>query len=353
MEKPTVSVVIPTYNRGGCVCRAVDSVLGQTYQDYEIVVVDDGSTDDTRDQLSRYGDRIRYAWKSNGGAGSARNEGLRQARGRYIAWLDSDDVWLPFKLDLQMQVFEQLPDVQLVSSDLSTLTEAGEVVSSYAAEYFHAYRRYGSNLDNIYAQTTTLDCNVEIYGTPVANVKVHTGNIYEKMIWGNLLGTPTIVFERDLVQEVGMFDESLPCFEDYEFHLRMCKVAKVGYIDLPTMIYDSIGPDRLSHDSEETLISQQLLLLRLIRKIAQWDPELLERYPSWYDQCLARSHVNLADCLALRDRPAALTHWRTALRLDPVAALSPRVAARVLLPRVIVQLLCKAKAALTDGNDRD
>jgi glycosyltransferase involved in cell wall biosynthesis len=345
-KQPSVSVIIPTYNRGYCVCRAIDSVLKQTYRDYEIVIVDDGSVDDTRERVAQYGDAVRYLRKPNGGAGSARNEGLRHARGRYVAWLDSDDVWSPWKLDLQMQVFQRLPDVKLVCSDFSAVDKAGRLTPSYIMKYYHAYRHYKNDLYNVYEWSVLLDYEEEIHGRAKQSVNVYVGNIYEKMIWGNLIHTSTIVFKRELVDIVGLFDESFDTCEDYDFHLRVCKEAYVGYLDLPTTLYRRGTPDQLTNNSEDALLRQYTVLLRMIQSVAQRDPPLVTRYPKWLDHWLGKSHAELADLLALRNPPAALDHWRTALHHAPLLALSPRVLARVLFPKVIVRLVVAAKARL-------
>ncbi|MBM2835200.1 MAG: glycosyl transferase [Candidatus Brocadiaceae bacterium] len=99
-ENVQVSVVIPTYNRAPYVIMAIESVLAQSYQDYEIIVVDDGSTDGTRDVLEPYRDRIRYMYQDNKGVSAARNTGIQESRGEWIAFLDSDDEWLPNKLEI-------------------------------------------------------------------------------------------------------------------------------------------------------------------------------------------------------------------------------------------------------------
>ena len=106
----SVSVVIATYNRSGVIGRAIESVLAQTYKDFEIVVIDDGSTDSTRDVVTAYGDRVRYYYQQNTGNYPARNRGIREARGRWIAWLDDDDQWHPDKLALQVEKIKQLPE---------------------------------------------------------------------------------------------------------------------------------------------------------------------------------------------------------------------------------------------------
>ena len=99
MKKPLVSVIIPTYNSAGYIEEALESVFEQTLQDFEIIVVDDGSTDGTGEVLRKYGDRIRYIYQENNGPASARNGGIRVARGEYIAFLDADDLWVSTKLE--------------------------------------------------------------------------------------------------------------------------------------------------------------------------------------------------------------------------------------------------------------
>ena len=125
---PRVSVIIPTYNRLDYVQEAIDSVLAQTYTDYELIVVDDGSTDGTGDTLkARYGDRIRYLWQENQGWPAARNHGVSIAQGEYIAQLDSDDLWLPEKLVRQVPVLDACPEAVLVFSHVMQIDAEGGV----------------------------------------------------------------------------------------------------------------------------------------------------------------------------------------------------------------------------------
>ena len=111
---PQVSVLIIAYNKAGTLAAAIESVLRQTYSDFEILVIDDGSTDDTAERVKPYQDRIRFIRKPNGGTGSARNLGIAEARGRYVAFLDGDDLWLPKKLEIQMAAFEREPQILAV-----------------------------------------------------------------------------------------------------------------------------------------------------------------------------------------------------------------------------------------------
>ncbi len=114
MNTPVVSVVIATYNKADTIRAAIDSVLNQTYRNFEVLVVDDGSTDETAPRIRDYGDKIRYLPKKNGGTGSTRNLGIEQARGEYVAFLDGDDLWLPQKLELQVAAFEREPGLSAV-----------------------------------------------------------------------------------------------------------------------------------------------------------------------------------------------------------------------------------------------
>lgn len=123
MSNPKVSVVIPTYNRVGCIGNAINSVIAQTYTECEIIVVDDGSTDDTRQVLARYGSRVRYIYQENAGVSAARNLGVHHAKGELIAFLDSDDQWEPEKLERQLPLMDN-QDVVLSATNWSYASTA-------------------------------------------------------------------------------------------------------------------------------------------------------------------------------------------------------------------------------------
>ena len=124
---PVVSVVIVTYNKAETLGPAIESVLRQTYTHFEILVVDDGSTDSTADRVKAFGNRVRYLWKENGGTGSARNLGIAQAQGQYVAFLDGDDLWLERKLELQLAAFEREPGIVGTQASAFCVNEKLEV----------------------------------------------------------------------------------------------------------------------------------------------------------------------------------------------------------------------------------
>ena len=123
---PTVSVIIPTFNRAEFICSAIKSVLKQTYSDFELIVVDDGSTDDTGLRVRQLNDsRLKYIWQPNHGRSHARNRAILEAKGSFIAFLDSDDLYLPEKLALQVDYFNQHPEVSMIYTSAYCINEAG------------------------------------------------------------------------------------------------------------------------------------------------------------------------------------------------------------------------------------
>jgi len=195
---PQVSVIIPTYNRAQYVCEAIDSVLAQTYRDLEIIVVDDGSTDNTREVLGKYDDQVRYIYRENGGPSAARNTGLGHARGEYIAFLDSDDLFLPGKLEVQLKGFDQFPKVGMVYSK--------------SLPFHSTFNIADRCLDS------------------VGHITFQIHDIFEDML---LLrkGPNTIepLVRRDCFSQVGNFDEQLVVGEDSNMWLRVIAHYPVAF----------------------------------------------------------------------------------------------------------------------------
>lgn len=180
MTAPLVSTVIPSYNYGRFVCDAVESALAQTYQPVEVIVVDDGSTDDTRQRLERFGGAIRYVHQQNKGLSAARNTGVRHAQGEWVALLDADDVWHRDKTRIQLDAIQELGNVGLVGS-----MPASELPSELPAN------------------------------PPVERVTVRDFMVSSRM------GPSGALIRRSCFSEVGLFDESLTSIEDRDMWLRL------------------------------------------------------------------------------------------------------------------------------------
>lgn len=199
-RNPRVSVVVPAYNSVDYTVETVESVLAQTYRDFELIVVDDGSIDDTRVVLSSYGDRLQYIYKENGGACSARNVGIRHARGEYIACLDCDDLWLPEKLEYSLSVLETDPQMGFVFTPCYTIDSEGNPVG-----------------------------------------KVHfpfdLQQAYVNLLMENFVMAPTVLMRRACLEEVGLFDENIFIPADWDLWLRLAYRFQVGYVDRPLSKY--------------------------------------------------------------------------------------------------------------------
>ncbi|WP_028575166.1 glycosyltransferase family 2 protein [Desulfonatronovibrio hydrogenovorans] len=188
-----VSVIIPTFNRAGFLKKAVDSVLGQTLADLELIVVDDGSEDATRQVLNSFNDkRLRYYYQENRGVSAARNLGLDKARGKYAAFLDSDDYWLPKKLELQTRFMAQ----------------SGFRISQTQEIWI----RNGTRVN------------------PMARHRQPCGWIFEKSLELCLISPSCVVMDMGLVRQGYRFDESLPACEDFDLWLKISSVCRVGLL---------------------------------------------------------------------------------------------------------------------------
>ncbi len=209
ITQPMVSVIIPTFNRAWCLKEAVDSVLAQDYPAVEIIVVDDGSTDDTGRILGSYGGKIKVIRQENSGVSAARNRGIQAARGPWIALLDSDDLWLPGKLATQMAYLEARPRLRIC--------QTGEI-----------WIRNGRRVN------------------PAARHAKAEGMIFEKCLPLCLVSPSAVVIHAGLLEEVGLFDENLPACEDYDLWLRISCRHRIGLVPEPLVVKRGGHQDQLS-----------------------------------------------------------------------------------------------------------
>ena len=250
MEPGLVSVVVPTYNRAYCICRAIDSVRAQTYSNWEIVIVDDGSKDDTAAVISsKYGDdsRVRYIYQENTGVTGARNKGIRETRGDYVAFLDSDDFWKPWKLETQVACFKRFPEVGMVFTEFEAVDADGKVVIERGLKLIYEAYNYFQPSESLWRTSFALSDIVNLGDQVEPGARVFVGNIYVPMLRGNLVHTSTSMSSRARIEKVGGFDEGLAVSgEDYDFHFRTCKYGDVCFIDAQSTEYQLEFDDRLS-----------------------------------------------------------------------------------------------------------
>lgn len=208
-KRPAVSVIIPTYNRALCLRQAVDSVLSQGYKAFELIVVDDGSTDDTPRLLEEYAHRITVLRQENRGVSAARNAGIAAAQGELIAFLDSDDLWLPGKLARQAGFFASHPEALICQTE-------------------ELWVRNGRRVN------------------PGKRHRKRGGMIFEASLELCMVSPSAVMLRRELLERVGVFDESLPACEDYDLWLRVSCRFPVHLIETPLIVKHGGHPDQLS-----------------------------------------------------------------------------------------------------------
>ncbi len=205
-----VSVIIPTYNRAQLVTRAVSSVLFQTFRDFEVLVVDDGSTDDTMDRLVQFGRRITVLRHSgNGGVSASRNTGIRASNASFIAFLDSDDYWFPEKITAQLAFFKKNPD-------------------AVACQTEELWLRNGRRVN------------------PRNKHRKPSGDIFLPSLKLCLVSPSAVMVRASLFREVGLFDESLPACEDYDLWLRISCRHPIDLIEKALVVKTGGHADQLS-----------------------------------------------------------------------------------------------------------
>jgi glycosyltransferase involved in cell wall biosynthesis len=262
VSAPSVSVVIPTFNRAAFIGAAVASVRAQTYRCSEIVIVDDGSTDDTAGVIATLGEGIRYVQQANAGPSSARNRGIREASGDLVAFLDTDDRWLPGKIAAQVAILQSQPSVALVVSDEAMEDGTGRML-------------FDSNFAN-------------------RGLKARLANLKEGIVAGaprlllqvNFISTSTAIARRNVLLAMNGFDTRLRYGEDFELWLRIASKHDVACVP-------SVEAVRVTHGSNTTRNVEPMLhgYVDVARAVREWASGLM---PAWG----VNADRYVADCLA-------------------------------------------------------
>jgi len=240
--QPIVSVIMPTYNRADYLKNSVQSVLDQTFSDFEIILMNNYSTDDTLDVISAFNDdRIKVInFKNDGIIARSRNQGIRQSKGKYIAFLDDDDLWCPEKLELQIKYLESHPEFDLVYSNALIIDE------------------YGNRKDLL-----------------MDSKQAKTGHVFLYLLYENFVPILTVLMRREIFETNGPLNED-PCIkgaEDYEYWLRASLKFNFGYIDQSLALY------RVHSECVSGAINRPLLWQKVLHSFL-YNPEVPEKYHS-------------------------------------------------------------------------
>lgn len=222
----SVSIVIPTYNRSNLLLKAIKSLQTQTYQDFEIIIVDDCSNDDTEEAVGKLDDpRIRYIkHETNKGGSEARNTGLKSAKGNFVGFLDSDDQWLPDKLEKQMKLFKHNLSAGVVYTGVKVV-KGDRVTEKVVPRY--------------------------------------RGDILSKLFEGNCLNTTSsILVKKELLDEVGGFDGSLPSCQDWDLYIRLALITKFDFVEEPLVLFNEHHGERITTNKRASAQGHMQIFLK-------------------------------------------------------------------------------------------
>ncbi|GEM_PF-665054 len=277
--RPLVSVIIPAHNAAPFIGAALRSVTAQTYRRLEVIVVDDGSIDDTCEQVLRCSPDVTLVRQPNSGAAVARNTGIQRSHGAYVAFLDADDVWLPRKVERLVDVLERRPDVAAAYHGYAAIDEAGTII-----------------------------------GHPV--IRTHSGNFLEAMLLSCLFGPPMVMIRRACLDRIGLFDPSLRLGQDWDLFLRMA-LAGCKFHSVPEVLVHCRTHARNSTRD----LASGAAYTRLVLDRAFVDPQLPERLRRPAFRATAyKTHAIFFATRCLRDdghREDGIELLRDAVRQDP------------------------------------
>jgi len=282
-----ISVIIPTYNCSKYVGGAIQSILDQSYANIEIIVVDDGSTDDTKDSILPFMNRIVYVFQENRGLPGARNRGMQEASGEYLAFLDADDLWRNNKLEIQAKVLDSFPYVSIVFSDFSVFSESGYRKDCYFYKCFPIFQQYDYNISDIF-------CNKTKLYAPGLNkeLTIYYGNICKYLFCGNFILPSSVLMRKSAVDKLSGFDEKYKIAEETEFFLRICTSFDAAYVDHPLVDYLVKRIGNLTGSSNiERLIKNAI---NIQESYIAKHPQLYQANRPHFDGAVAKSYIRLA-----------------------------------------------------------
>lgn len=323
-SRAQVSVVIPAYNAEATVGAAVESALAQSLPPAEVIVVDDGSTDDTARVLASFGDHIRVVRQENQGLAGARTTGHAVARGEFIAWLDADDMALPFRLEVQAALLAAEPTVVVVASDFDALDRSGATIPRFARSYHGSISGHGA-LERIFGARKDLEVGDQRWA-------FYSGDARRSLIFGNFLHPPTVMMRRTAVERAGALNASFPISEDWLYFVELSALGHVAFIDEPLIVYRQ-SEGQMSQKATTVMKNN----LRALEFVLARNPEIAAAEPQAARRALGHRHRSLAAQLADEERGAAFRHLLWAVRYDPTAPSLLKAAAKVATPGFLLR----------------
>lgn len=333
---PLVSVAIPVYNGEATIAQAVHSVLTQTHRNLEVIVVDDGSTDDTWAVLQSFGDSIRAIRQPNGGIAVARNTGVQAARGEFIALMDDDDLCEPERIAVQLCFLKERPELVLCSSDFSAFDTSGSLSDSHSAAYYSRCSVGEGGVQARYPNRGTLDIR-DCLATPLNAdhaVPTYFGQAYEELALGNFVHPPTVMFRRSVLGEAGPFNPETKSSGDWGWLVNVARLGAIGFIDRPLLRY-RISANQIS--SSERAPRDALIVAH---RICARDPALFARQPDRFRSLFGELYAWDADTRAEKHPAQALALLATGVfRYRAWSRQTPVTLFKILAPKALLRWL--------------
>lgn len=297
MHSPTISAVIPTYNRAHLIGRAIRSALAALRPGDEVIVVDDGSQDDTAAVVRSFGDAVRFLPMPHGGAGVTRNHGIQAARGDLVAFLDSDDEWDADKLDVQRAFHAARPEVVYSFTDFRVQEANGKRTPGYLAVWRDKDTR---PFDEVLGPAEPFS---SIAALPVKrpDFACHTGDLYPQLMHSFFVSTNTMVVRRELAGDAFQFGENVAFYEDLECFARLAKVGPVAFLDTETATQHGHDGPRLTDRNTDEVIRSRLTVMGRV-----WgrDAAYLEKHGPHYQSLVKELRMTRAKWLLVHGRTA-------------------------------------------------
>ena len=285
-NKPLVTVIIPVYNNAEYIQHTLESVYDQTYKNHEIIVIDDGSSDESPKILAEQGRRIKLLTQKNEGAAVARNRGLERASGEFIAFLDGDDLWVEDNLERKIRILQHQPSVVGVFSNFSIFGD--NILHEDGIFYLYPlFKRIKKSIAEIF-QFQQGDTNFEKY---------YFGNIFDSLFWGNFILTSTCVFRKQEILSLGNFKSKLITQQDYDYFLRIAQKFPLAYLDKICTHYRRHPKQLTDRSNIERIFRTVISILDLYRDFFKERGRLSE-----FNKRQAENYLNLAKVLTFTGR---------------------------------------------------
>lgn len=303
-----VSVIVPVFNCEAYITDAVESVFRQHHTDLELIVVNDGSTDRTLKALEPYRDRLHLIEQPNAGVAAARNAGLRVCRGKFIAFLDADDWWSPFRLSAQLDAFERHPTAGLVLSDFTVVDADGVTLMENGIRQWYGVLRdvHSTPWSKVFSASERIawSCIDDASDGAIA----YAGHVARLLFLGNFINTSSVLVRREAVLDAGEFDTTLGTEEDYDYWLRIARDWPLAFVDAPLVA-------RRRRPGQLTSSDQVDKVIRNVLRVVESSVGKLSRHVSRTDvrRRLGRLHrdIGITSLRAGRNVEARSHIWRS------------------------------------------